>query len=134
MNRKLAYVFFAFIVLITVIISGCTTQAEITNFDECIAAGYPAMESYPRQCAVPGGQTFVEVIGGALNLEEARAIAENSSCAEEGNLKDTYTYNPDTKTWWLDLNASLPDCPNPACVVSEETLIAEINWRCTGAQ
>ena len=23
---------------------------EITNFEECIAAGNPAMESYPRQC------------------------------------------------------------------------------------
>jgi len=30
----------------------------INNFDECIAAGYPIMESYPEQCAVPGGPSF----------------------------------------------------------------------------
>ena len=36
---------------------------EITNFEECIAAGNPAMESYPRQCIDPiGDKHFVEVI------------------------------------------------------------------------
>lgn len=35
---------------------------EITNFQECLEAGYPIMESYPRQCAVPGGETYVEEI------------------------------------------------------------------------
>lgn len=34
---------------------------KITNFEECIAAGNPIMESYPRQC-MAHGQTFVEVI------------------------------------------------------------------------
>lgn len=34
----------------------------ISNFDECAAAGHPVMESYPRQCAVPGNGTFTEVI------------------------------------------------------------------------
>ena len=33
--------------------------ASITNFDECAAAGYPIMESYPEQCRVPDGRTFV---------------------------------------------------------------------------
>ena len=33
--------------------------ASITNFDECAAAGYPIMESYPERCAVPDGRTFV---------------------------------------------------------------------------
>src|SRR3989344_5831665 len=32
---------------------------SITNFDECVAAGYPIMESYPEQCATPDGRTFV---------------------------------------------------------------------------
>lgn len=34
-------------------------QPEITNFEECVAAGNPVMESYPRQCR-HGDQTFVE--------------------------------------------------------------------------
>lgn len=40
--------------------------ADITSFQECIDAGYPAMESYPRQCRVPDGATFTENIGNLL--------------------------------------------------------------------
>ena len=32
---------------------------SITNFDECAAAGYPIMESYPERCRTPDGRTFV---------------------------------------------------------------------------
>ena len=34
----------------------------VTNFTECINAGYLVMESYPRQCRDDKGQLFVEVI------------------------------------------------------------------------
>lgn len=44
-------------------LSACTSNTtQVTNFDECIAAGNPVMESYPRQCTHEG-QTFQEVIG-----------------------------------------------------------------------
>ena len=43
----------------------------ITTFEECIAAGYPAMESYPRKCAVPGGPTFTEVLAADEALPDA---------------------------------------------------------------
>lgn len=36
--------------------------SSIINFQECVEAGNPVMESYPRQCRV-GDQTFVEDIG-----------------------------------------------------------------------
>ncbi len=39
-------------------IEGCAKI--IGSFDECAAAGYPIMESYPRRCAVPNGGNFVE--------------------------------------------------------------------------
>lgn len=38
---------------------------SINSFEECAAAGYPIMESYPRQCAVPGGPSFTEVFSEA---------------------------------------------------------------------
>ena len=38
-------------------------DASIDNFNDCVAAGYPVMESYPRQCRTPGGKHFVEDIG-----------------------------------------------------------------------
>tara|TARA_Y100000310_G_scaffold70474_1_gene66161 strand:- start:20551 stop:20733 length:183 start_codon:yes stop_codon:yes gene_type:complete len=45
-------------ILIIIFISGCS---EITNFEECAAAGNPIMESYPRQCRA-NGITFVEEV------------------------------------------------------------------------
>ena len=38
-----------------------SSLGRINDFDECIAAGNPAMESYPRQC-MADGRTFVEEI------------------------------------------------------------------------
>lgn len=35
---------------------------EITSFEECVEAGNPVMESYPRQCRTEDGQLFVEEI------------------------------------------------------------------------
>jgi len=37
-------------------------EARITSFEECVAAGNPAMESWPRQCRA-GDETFTEDIG-----------------------------------------------------------------------
>ncbi len=35
---------------------------SITNFNECVDAGYPILESYPRQCNTPDGRNFVEEV------------------------------------------------------------------------
>ena len=45
---------------------------EITNFEECVAAGNPVMESYPRQCRA-NGQTYVETIEHHCTEEEKNA-------------------------------------------------------------
>ncbi len=34
----------------------------VINFETCASLGYPIMESYPRQCRTPDGETFVEDI------------------------------------------------------------------------
>ncbi|HZJ42021.1 MAG TPA: Gmad2 immunoglobulin-like domain-containing protein [Patescibacteria group bacterium] len=42
-----------------------TPIAIVNNFEECVGAGNPVMESYPRQCR-SGDKTFVEEIGNVL--------------------------------------------------------------------
>jgi hypothetical protein len=44
----------------------CGGASSIDTFEECVAAGYPVMESYPRQCRVPGGPTYTEEIAGQM--------------------------------------------------------------------
>ncbi len=59
--------------IISIFITGCglipQSESIINSFDECIAAGYPAMESYPRQCS-DGNKSFTEYIGNELEKGE----------------------------------------------------------------
>lgn len=36
--------------------------ATIQSFEDCEAAGFPVMESYPRRCALPDGRVYAEEI------------------------------------------------------------------------
>lgn len=67
-----------------------------------------------------------------LSEAEARQIAE-TTCIKGGEALGNGIHNVGTQTWWFEanLNATKPGC-NPACVVSDVTKTAEINWRCTG--
>ena len=44
------------------VLAGCAYESDITDFESCVEAGFPVMESYPRQCQTPTGQVFVEEI------------------------------------------------------------------------
>ncbi len=44
------------------------------GFEECVAAGNPVMESYPRQCRTPDGKHFVEIIPGKEQCEIAGGL------------------------------------------------------------
>lgn len=45
-------------------------KEKIDSFEECLSAGYPVMESYPRQCMVPNGKSFTEDIGNELEKQD----------------------------------------------------------------
>lgn len=107
---------------------------EINSFKECTDAGYPVLESYPRQCKTDN-QTFTEEhcidkdTKSILSLADARQIAIESECGDA--LKDTYICNENTGTYWIDLDIEKQGC-NPACVIDIITREGVINWRCTG--
>ena len=46
-------------------------ESNIESFEECVAAGNPVMESYPRQCKTTDGKNFVEVVDKTSNIESA---------------------------------------------------------------
>lgn len=46
-----------------------------TNFEECVARGYPVLESYPRQCKTPDGKTYAEDIGNELEKQDLIRIS-----------------------------------------------------------
>jgi hypothetical protein len=136
-------------------------EADPYNFADGTVSGLRGYKKDKAVCTVPGGLTGYKEAEGqwippetdkwditvkcgkvsgltesSLSIEEALAIAQESSdCSMVGILTDEINYNAVTKTWWIDLER-MPefekDGCNPACVVSEETETAEVNWRCTG--
>ena len=73
-----------------------------------------------------------ESVSAAMTEDEARMIAQ-TACIKENETLGQGMYNEHTRTWWFDamLTDTKSGC-NPACVVSEDSKTAEINWRCTG--
>ena len=55
-----------FLVILAAVAAIILTRAKnppppkIIDFEQCVAAGYPVMKSYPRQCGAPGGRMFIE--------------------------------------------------------------------------
>jgi len=54
--------------------------AIITNYEECVAAGHPIMESFPEKCAVPDGLTFTRVLDEVVADEVDDEVVEG--CGE----------------------------------------------------
>ena len=66
------YVIIIIIVVIGIVLWGfglrdtAVAPVVVASFQECIEAGNPVMESYPRQCRTLDGEHFVENIGNEL--------------------------------------------------------------------
>jgi eight-cysteine-cluster-containing protein len=50
------------------------SKPEVSNYEECVAAGYGIMKSNPPQCMTPGGRTFTETIGGGVGMPNPAAV------------------------------------------------------------
>ena len=57
---------------------GFNTGEEINSFEDCVAAGYPVMESYPRQCRTSYNKTFVEDV--CIEDSDCIVFGENGDC------------------------------------------------------
>jgi hypothetical protein len=73
----------------------------ITNFEECAQAGYPIMESYPRQCRTPEGKVYVEEVS---DDEPSTAVTtggcyiggcSSQICSDEPGAMSTCEYKPE---------------------------------------
>lgn len=103
----------------------CILAGALLAFAACTAQQATTVQ--PGSNAAPQGNDQI------ISEARARAIAE-ASCIKSGETLKPGYYNAGTRTWWFDatLHETRTGC-NPACVVSVDSMTAEINWRCTGA-
>lgn len=108
-----------------VFFSGCVQEKALT-----VPTETPTVQpTTPTEIYCVSNET-----GTKMSLSEARKIATNSEFGNQGTIKDTYSCNEGTNTWWIDMKPTIehPGCA-PAYVVNINTKAVEINWRCTGA-
>lgn len=73
----------------------------ITNFEQCQKAGYPVMESYPRQCRADG-ETFVEELPDSAQKDDLIRLTNplpnqsiSSPLTVEGEARGTWFFEGD---------------------------------------
>lgn len=71
-NKQLIAVFLAMILVGALIwyFKGKSNIQAINSFEECAAAGYPVMESYPKRCNTPDGRSFTRQISQTEGWQE----------------------------------------------------------------
>ncbi len=78
-------------------LAACETPVEVTSFEECEAAGYPVMESYPRQCQANGEVFTEELDQQVLDCEEEHL----TYCPSLGECVDVRTTHCEEYSQWL---------------------------------
>ena len=129
-----------------VFFSGCVQEKALTVSNETptvqpTTEKTPIVETtYMEKTPTVQSTTSTEIYcvsketGKKMSLSEARDIAINSDIGDQGTLKDTYSCNESTSTWWIDMKPTIEQYAcNPAYVVNINTKAVEINWRCTVA-
>lgn len=79
-------------------------SVTVNNFDECIAAGFVVLESYPRQCQSPNGDTFTEYIGNELDM---RNLVRIDSPRPNATVSSPLTVSGEARGVWF-FEASFP--------------------------
>lgn len=88
---------------ILIFIKSDAPSATVSNFEECIIAGNPVMESYPRQCR-HGDKSFTENIG---NTIEKADLVRLESPRPNQTIKSPLTIKGEARGYWF-FEASLP--------------------------
>jgi hypothetical protein len=85
MNKSVAIIIFVAVLLVAGIflIFSRPGVGGVTSFKECVERGYQVMESQPRQCVTPDGETFVEELE-----EEPGPITTHSDIRVTTNLNE----------------------------------------------
>lgn len=95
------------------------------NSNTCLSDGCACAENY-RTCPVDCHEA---------RFEDLVSFAKGSECLEKGEFTENYAFNPETRTWWINMKMK-PEFEKegcaPACVIYEEEDKVELNWRCTG--
>lgn len=100
-------------VVLGMMLKETTLRLKINSFDECVVAGYPVMESYPRQCKTSDGKIFVEQIEGGKFPQESPEDFTSAPAEDDVCRQAKYQEACEARQGCLWIG-----CPNNVCVSS----------------
>ena len=107
--------------------NSATTVKDIDSYEECVAAGYPIMESYPEQCHVPGGSTYTRVTTDesptAITLTGTYTCLPKVDTGGPVTLECAFGLKTDSGYHSLDMSSMLTD--NYPALYGNETITVE---------
>ena len=99
---------------------------DVASFQECVDAGNPVMESYPRQCRSVSGELFVENIGNEL---EKRDLIQLESPRPNQVITSPLKINGVARGYWF-FEASFPVTLTnwDGLIIAQHFATAEGDW------
>jgi len=95
-------------------------QSDINDFESCVQAGYPILESYPRQCKTPDWQTFVEELDEKnekqKDNEEEENNEEETTTQQNNNSNTGETINTENEDIKVVCAMDAKECPDGSFV------------------
>ncbi len=100
-------------------------EVVVTNFEECVEAGNPVMESYPRQCR-HGDEKFVEDIGNKL---EKTDLIQLYSVQPNDKIKSPLIITGEARgSWFFEADFPITLTTTDKEVVAHSIATAKGDW------
>ncbi len=109
------------------------SSSIVTSFDECVAAGYPVAESFPRVCRTPEGGKFVEPKTSPSNNSNTNSSTTNSATNTTTNSSTNSATNTSTTTTGTNgphfgMNNGVPRFADQLDAAGAEVVRVWIRW------
>jgi hypothetical protein len=100
-------------------------EVKITSFEECLAAGNPIMESYPRQC-LSGEESFTENIGNTLEMSDMIQLVQPQPNQE---IFSPLTIQGQAKgNWFFEASAPVVVVDWDGLIIGQGYISAQGDW------
>ena len=106
---------------------GNNEGSEITNFTECMEAGNPVMESYPRQCRSADGRLFTEEI--KIPSGEVSNLIRVTSPKQNQEIASPLTITGEARgTWYFEASFPVVLVDWDGLIIAEGHAEAQSDW------
>lgn len=98
----------------------------VSSFSECVEAGYPIQESFPRRCTTPSGQSFTEDIG---NVNEKQDLIQVTAPLPNQAINTPFVIQGQARgTWYFEASFPIELEDANGVVIGRSIAQAQSDW------